>query len=75
MKEFSLWKSFVTDKTFIELFLLMKLFRACVSASVKTVSTSFGDKAFRHVETLFVQDRNLVPSRPGIGWRKVNKPC
>ena len=32
-------------------------------------------KAFRHLETLFVQCRNLVPSRPGIGWRKVNKPC
>ena len=26
-------------------------------------------KAFRHVETLFAQYRNLVPSRPGIGWR------
>ena len=25
--------------------------------------------AFRHVETLFVQGRNLVPSRPAIGWR------
>ena len=31
-------------------------------------------ETFRHVETLFVQGRNLVPSRPGIGWRKVNKP-
>ena len=25
-------------------------------------------KAFRHVETLFVQGRNLVSSRPAIGW-------
>ena len=32
-------------------------------------------KAFRHVETLFSQGRNFVPSRPAIGWRKVNKPC
>ena len=32
-------------------------------------------KAFRHVQTLFVQGRNLVPSRPAIGWWKVNKPC
>ena len=30
-------------------------------------------KAFRHVPTLFVQGRNLVPSRPAIGRRKVNK--
>ena len=26
-------------------------------------------KAFRQVETLFVQGRNLVPSKPAIGWR------
>ena len=32
-------------------------------------------KAFRLVETLFVQGKNLVPSRPGFGWRKINKPC
>ena len=32
-------------------------------------------KAFRHVETLFIQGGNLVPSRPVIGWRKVNKPA
>ena len=32
-------------------------------------------KAFRQVETLFVQGRNLVPSRLGISWLKVNKPC
>ena len=25
-------------------------------------------KAFRHVETLFVQGRNLVPYRPAIGY-------
>ena len=31
------------------------------------------NKAFRHVETLFVQGGNLVPSRPAIEWRKVNK--
>ena len=29
-------------------------------------------KAFRRVETLFVKGRNLLPSRPLIGWRKVN---
>jgi len=28
-----------------------------------------GNEAFRHVETLFVQGRNLVPNRPAIGWR------
>ena len=28
-------------------------------------------KAFRRVETLFVQGRNLVPSRPAIGWRRL----
>ena len=32
-------------------------------------------KAFRHVEILFVQGRNLVPRKPGIGWWNVNKPC
>ena len=26
-------------------------------------------KAFRHVETLLVRGRNLVASRPTIGWR------
>ena len=31
-------------------------------------------KAFRHVETLFVQGRNLVPSRPTFGWWKLSKP-
>jgi len=30
---------------------------------------SGNNKAFRHVETLFVQGRNLVPSRPFIGSR------
>ena len=25
-------------------------------------------KAFKHVEILFVQGRNLVPIRPAIGW-------
>ena len=34
---------------------------------------AFTYKAFPYVETLFVQGRNLVPSRPAIGWRKVNK--
>ena len=28
-------------------------------------------KAFRHVETLFVQGRNLERRRLAIGWRKV----
>ena len=28
--------------------------------------------AFRHVETLFGQGRNLVPNRPAIGWQKIN---
>ena len=31
-------------------------------------------KAFRRVEIVFVQGRNLVPSRLAIGWWKVNKP-
>jgi len=26
-------------------------------------------EAFRHVETVFVQGKNLVPSRPAIGWQ------
>ena len=28
-------------------------------------------KAFQHVETLFVQSRNLVPSRNAIGWQSL----
>ena len=39
------------------------------------VPTQAPHKAFVHVETLFVQGRKIVPSRPTIGWRKVNKPC
>ena len=27
------------------------------------------NKAFQLVETLFIQGRNLVPTRPAIGWR------
>ena len=27
------------------------------------------NKALLHVETLFVQGRNLLPSMPAIGWR------
>ena len=32
-------------------------------------------KAFRHVETLFVQGIKLVPRRLAIDWRKVNNFC
>ena len=32
-------------------------------------------KAFRHVETLSVQGRNLVPTRLAIGWRGLFTFC
>ena len=40
--------------------------------SYKTNIVSFKNQ---YIETLFVQGRNLVPSRPAIGLEKVNKPC
>ena len=39
------------------------------------VASRESNNVFQHVETLFLKGRNLVPSRPAIGWRKVNKPC
>ena len=40
----------------------------------RCIDDKYKYKAFRHVETLFVQGRKLVLSRPAIGWPKVNKP-
>ena len=43
-------------------------------AQAVTHGLLINNKASRHVETLFIQGRNFVPSRPAIGWWKVNKP-
>ena len=48
----------------------IKLYTPAGKSSIKQTK----NKAFRRVETLFVQGRSLASSRPAIGWRKVNKP-
>ena len=40
----------------------------CVYHVLTVANATRAHKAFWRVETLFIQGRNLVPSRPAIGW-------
>ena len=65
-------ESFSNEKKIRIIFTVELLLRARnIKVNLRHTEEMVLNKAFRHVKTLFIRGRNLVPRRLAIGWRSI----